>query len=243
MLFRVLPSRRLPRAAAGLLLLLALGGCEDRGWLSPHGNDRALRQGLAEQAAGNYAAAAGSFEAALDGTARTAETRFRLALLLNDKLNDPLGAAHHLRRYLKLAPDGPHAREAKAALERTEITLATSLGGGTLLTRSEALKIKGENTELRKQVTDLQVQLQARISAPATGAPGASVASAAVRAAEAKARASGKTYQVQPGDTPAKIASKVLKNKARYKDILDANYTQLGDPPKKLKPGMTLLIP
>lgn len=224
----------------GLGCLLALGGCEEK-WLGPRQNDRALRQALSQQAAGDYAAASASYEAALDGTPRTADTHFRFAVLLNDKLNDSLGAAYHLRRYLKLAPEGSHAKEAKASLERTEVTLATNFGGGTLLSRSEALKIKAEETELRRRIAELETQLNTRLLAANTTTP--ANASAAVRVAEAKARLSGRTYVVQPGDTLERIAKKALKNKVRVKDLEDANFTQLGSPPKKLKPGMTLLLP
>ena len=230
-----------------IFCLLAPAGCDRaEGLLAPRQRERDLRTAESRRQSGDYRGAAAAYEASLDGTAGSADAHFLLALLLRDRLDDPLGAAYHLHRYLDLAPEGRHAREAKATLGNVETNLATRLGNGTLLTRSEALKIKEDNVVLRKQVGDLQTELASRPPAttgPNAGLPANPVVSAAIRAAQERAKKSGKTYQVQPGDTPAKIALKVYKNKARYKDILDANYNQLGDPPKPLKPGMTLLIP
>lgn len=228
-------------------ILLLLAGCDRaEDLLAPRQRDRAWRNAASRQQAGDYKGAAAAYESALDGTASSADTHFRLALLLNDRLADPLGAAYHFHRYLDLAPEGPHAKEVKVALKNTEDTLATRLGNGALLTRSEALRIRDENVGLRKQISDLQVELASRpvaTAGPSAGMPRDPVVASAIRNAQERAKKSGKTYVVQSGDTPAKIASKVYKNKARFKDILDANYNQLGDPPKPLKPGMTLLIP
>ena len=246
---RVLPFLPPPRAFTllGLFAVVLLPGCErTEGLFAPRQRERDLRTATARQQAGDDRGAAAAFEASLDGTANTADGHFRLALLLNDRLNDPLGAAYHFHRYLDLAPEGKHAREAKTALANVETTLATRLGNGTLLTRSEALKIKEENVVLRRQIGDLQTELTTRppaVSGPTAGLPANPVVSAAIRAAQEKARQSGKTYQVLPGDTPEKIAVKLYRNKARANDILDANYNLLGGSAKKLKPGMTLLIP
>ena len=77
---------------------------------------------------------------------------FRIGLIYADKLNDPVGAVHHFRRYLEILPSGPHAREAKADLDRLELTLATTLAGGTLISHTEAAKLKAENKDLQAQL-------------------------------------------------------------------------------------------
>ncbi len=230
-----------------LPVLLLLPGCDrTEGLLAPRQRERELRTAGSRQQSGDYRGAAEAYEASLDGTPGTADAHFRLALLLNDRLNDPLGAAYHFHRYLDLVPEGKHAKEAKTNLINVETALATRLGNGTLLTRSDALKIKEENVVLQRRIADLQTELTSRPPAttgPTAGLPSNPVASAAIRAAQEKARRSGKTYQVIAGDTPEKIAVKLYRNRARANDILDANYNQLGGSPKKLKPGMTLLIP
>ena len=202
--------------------------------------ERAMDQAKQKQAAGDYAAAANAYERALDGTAKSAEAHFRLALLYDGKLNDPISAVHHLRRYLALAPTGLHVSEANANLSRLQLNLATSLEGGTLISHADALRLKTENAELRKELALRPVTLAA---APVAG-PKSGVESgrAAERDAEKKQPPGARTYKVQPGDTLASIALKFYRNKARTKDIQDANLNAVPNP-KKLKTGQVLIIP
>ena len=216
--------------------VLLLAGC-DR---SPFNDtERSMDQAEQKMAAQDYRGAANSYEKALDGTASTADAHFRLGLLYDGKLDDPVGAVHHFRRYIEFLPNGPHAKEAKANLDRIELTLATSLAGGTLITHSEAVRLKNENK-------DLKAQLAAAVrgaTAPANGpVSGTAAGKAADRAAASKPAPGSRSYVVQPGDTLASIARKFYKNKERAKDIQDANLNAVPDA-KKLHAGMTLIIP
>jgi tetratricopeptide (TPR) repeat protein len=114
-------------------------------------------------AAGDYAKAVSRYEAALDGTAKTADVHYRLALLYDDKVNEPVNAVHHFRRYLALAPNGSHANDAKKFLQRDELALVTSLSGDAVVPRAEAARLRNENLDLRKQLDDLK----AKSAAPA----------------------------------------------------------------------------
>ena len=210
-----------------------LGGCEKLQQFNRA--DRAIDQAEQKQSSGDYRGAVDAYEKALDGTSKTADTHFRLALIYDEKLHDPVGAVHHLHRYLALFPGGPHAREAKTTLERLELTLATSLSGGTLIPRAEANQLKAENVSLRKQL--------AATSNPAMAVgPRPSPAGAVARDAQGRPPPGTRTYVVQRGDTLASIARKFYKNKARARDIQDANQNSVPDP-KKLKLGQTLIIP
>lgn len=233
------PLRRCWRTAPLFVaLLLWLAGC-DR---SPFNDtERALDQAEQKQAAQDYRGAANCYEKALDGTPKTADCHFRLGLLYDGKLNDPVGAVHHFRRYIEFLPTGPHAREAKANLDRIELTLATSLAGGTLITHSEAVRLKNENKELRLQLATRDNP--AATNAPASGLtrPG-TVAGGLESANNRKLPSGSRTYQVQPGDTLASISRKFYKTKVRARDIQDANINTVPDA-AKLKTGMTLIIP
>ena len=213
---------------AGLVASL-VAGCDK----SPFDTrtERSLDQAEHKQAAQDYRGAVNSYEAALDGTVKSADVHFRLGLLYVDKLNEPVSAVHHFRRYLELLPTGPHAREAKANLDRLELTLATTLAGGTLITHTEAAKLKAENKDLKAQ---LALARNPPPGAVTPGAPGAT--------ADHKLAPGSQTYQVQPGDTLASISRKFYKTKARAKDIQDANHNAIPDM-RKLKPGQTLIIP
>ncbi len=215
---------------AGCALAWLLAGCDK----SPFDNrtERSLDQAERKQATQDFRGAVDSYEAALDGTAKSADVHFRLGLIYSDKLNEPVSAVHHFRRYLEILPSGPHAHEARTNLDRLELTLATTLAGGTLISHTEATKLKAENKDLKAQLAS------ARNPPPgggaATGLPGAS--------ADRKPAPGSKTYQVQPGDTLASISRKFYKTKARAKDIQDANHNSVPDM-TKLKPGQTLIIP
>ncbi len=226
-------SRFCPRSYRPVLMAVCvavlLGGCEK----SPFDNrtERSLDQAEQKQASQDFRGAVNSYEAALDGTSKSADVHFRLGLIYADKLNEPVSAVHHFRRYLEILPSGPHAREAKNNLDRLELTLATTLAGGTLISHTEATKLKAENK-------DLKVQLAVARNPP----PGTPTAGASLTAADRKPAPGSKTYQVLPGDTLASISRKFYKTKARAKDIQDANHNSVPDM-TKLKPGQTLIIP
>ena len=63
-----------------------------------------LKDADAKAAEGEFLQAISLYEDALDGTARSADVHYRLALLYDDKMQDPLSAMHHFKRYLTLAP-------------------------------------------------------------------------------------------------------------------------------------------
>ena len=195
-----------------------------------------MDQAEQKQAAQDFRGAANAYEKALDGTPKTADAHFRLGLLYDGKLNDPVGAVHHFRRYLEFLPGGPHAKEAKANLDRIELTLATSLAGGTLITHSEAMKLRADNKDLRAQLA-ARPAMATTTYQPITASNGHAVVDAGK-----KPGPGSHTYQVQPGDTFASISRKFFKTKARAGDIQDANLNSVSSP-TKLKPGMTIIIP
>lgn len=224
-------SARLLALISLTLAAAALPGC-DR---SPFDKtEHALEEGQKKQASGDAQGAANVYERALDGTAKTANTHFRLALLYDEKMGDAIGSIYHLHRYLTLSPNGVHAKEAKANLARLEPILATSLAGGTLVSRAEALKLKAENAELKRQLAE-------RPPGPLPAA-GSEAGKIAARDARRNPAPGTRTYEVRPGDTMASIARKFYKNKARAKDLQDANLNAVPDA-KKLRVGQTLIIP
>jgi len=183
-------------------------------------------------AAGDYRTAVSLYEAALDGTAKTAEVHYKLALLYDDKLKSPLDALHHMDRYLELAPTGAHVRDAKAYKKEGETKLLTQISKGSPATQQEAVRLKNDNQLLREQLTALRAQ---KALPPATvNAKGEAVQKAIPPGA--------RTHTVQAGETLSTIAQKYYKNKTRWKDIQDANFNSL-DGTVKIKPGMTLIIP
>src|SRR5438270_819266 len=120
-------TSRLHILAASFLILVLFSGC-DR--MVTSRNTRLVKEADWKAAQGDYLWAINLYEAALDGTPQSAEVHFKLALLYDDKMNDPLHALHHFKRYLVLNPEGSHAAEAN----EKEIDDPDNLKAGLTLT-------------------------------------------------------------------------------------------------------------
>lgn len=190
----------------------------------------------AKAAEGSYAEAINLYEAALDGTPGSADVHYKLALIYDDKMNDPLNALHHFKRFLALEPTGKRAQEVKGFMKRDELTLLTSLSGDSMVPRAELVSLSNENLNLRKQISEGWAQQKtanaADKEARAKGPPGQKI----------KRTGKERSYTVQRGDTLASISRKFYKSSARWQRILDANADLLTKP-SDLRPGQTLVIP
>lgn len=219
--------------ASIMLTLLSVTSCDRM--ITPR-SSQTVKDADAKAAAGEFLRAVQLYESALDDTKSSADIHYRLGLLYDDKMNDPLNALHHFKRYLTLAPAGAHAIEVKSFMKRDELALVTILSGDAILTHAEAARLKNENLTLRKEIEDQRLRER-------NGA----VAEKAGRAAEKnpganKKPVSGRSYVVQSGDTLASISRKFYKSRAHWQRILRANRDSI-DNPQKLQVGQTLSIP
>src|ERR1700730_7392673 len=126
-------------------LALGVGGCDRM--ISSH-SAQVIKDAESKAADGNYPRAITLYESALDGSAKSADIHYPLPLLYDDKMHDPLNALHHFKRYLTLAPSGPHASEVKNFMKKDELELGTSLSGDSGVSRAEAARLKYENLAL-----------------------------------------------------------------------------------------------
>src|SRR5437764_9249774 len=145
----------LKKFATALALGLALGSGSCDRMITPR-SAQIIKDAENKTADGNYLRAITLYESALDDSPRAADVHYRLALLYDDKMHDPLHALHHFKRYLTLAPSGPHANEVKNFMKKSELELGTSLSGDAVVSRSEAARLKNENLALRKELDDLR---------------------------------------------------------------------------------------
>lgn len=187
-----------------------------------------------KSAQGDFARAINLYEAALDDSPRCAEIHYKLALLYDDKLNDPISALHHFKRYLALSPNGSHASDVKNSIKRDEVAALTILSGDSVVPRAEAARLRNENLNLHKE-------LEAR-SATFRSAPDKSRARDLKPGKTASTKSGGRTYIVQSGDTLASISRKFYKSSARWEKILNANKESIHNP-ENLKVGQSLVIP
>jgi LysM repeat protein len=222
---------------AALCLGLALGGAACDRMITPR-STQVIKDAESKIADGNYLRAITLYESALDGSAKSADIHYRLALLYDDKMHDPLHALHHFKRYLTLAPTGPHANDVKNFMKKDELELGTSLSGDSVVSRAEAARLKNENQTLRKEVEDQRARLHASTEKiPSNNGPEGKIESASK-----KTPGKSRTYVVREGDTLASISRKFYKSSGRWKKIRDANRSIVPDP-GKLKAGQTLTIP
>ena len=90
------------------------------------------------------------------GTAATAEIHYKMALLYDDKLKNPLAATYHFQRYLELKPEGSHAKEVRSFIQEDNLKLVSSLSHGALMSQEDAARLKNDNLLLRKQIVELR---------------------------------------------------------------------------------------
>lgn len=211
-----------------VVIALLTGGC-DRMITPKHAQQ--LKDAEAKAANGDFARAISLYESALEDRPTDAEVHYKLALLYDDKMSDPLNALHHFKRYLAVAPNGARANDVKKFVKRDEVALLTSLSGDAVISRAEATRLRNENLSLRKDLDEARGRSHLATTEPSPNA------------AKTKGHVTGKqTYVVAHGDTLASISRKFYKTSTRWKQILDANHDVI-DNPKKLAAGQTLVIP
>jgi tetratricopeptide (TPR) repeat protein len=215
------------RVCVFLLFVCGLAGCDRIG------NSRyaqLMQDADNKSAQGDFERAVNLYEAALDDSPRGAEVHYKLALLYDDKLNDPVSALHHFKRYLALNPNGSHAKDVNDSIKRDEIAALTALSGDSVITRAEAARLRNENLGLHKQLEERAASRTAleKLEAADARKPGT--------------KKGGQTYVVQSGDTLVSISRKFYKSSKRWKAILEANKKNIRDP-KDLIVGQTLVIP
>lgn len=145
--------RILQYATVSVVTMIFFSGCD---LLTVSQTSRNLREGNDAVSRGEVQRAVQYYESALDGTMLSAEAHYRLGLLYEDQLKNPVAALHHFERYLELAPQGQFARDVKAYATRLRLAIVSNLADGSVIPAREAARLKNENLELQKQVAELK---------------------------------------------------------------------------------------
>src|SRR3954469_19973269 len=186
-------AKYFPKKIATALLVglaLGIGGC-DR--MIPPRSAQIIKDAENKTADGNFLRAITLYESALDDSPRAADVHYRLALLYDDKMPEPLHALHPFKSYLTLAPSGPHANEVKNFMKKDELELGTTLSGDTVVSRAEAARLKNENLALHKEVDEYRARHPTEKAAE-------------IKPVDKKTGPPGRTYVVREGDTLASIS-------------------------------------
>ena len=222
-------SNKLPIFALAIACVVDLAGC-DRMMTSRHA--QLVKDADTKSAQGDFLRAINLYEAALDDSPHCADVHYKLALLYDDKMKDPLNALHHFKRYLVLSPNGTRANEVKNLIKHDEIALVTSFSGDSVVTRAEAARLRNENLNLRKELEERSANPRSASQTPPPIEP----------TKTASKKSGGQTYIVRSGDTLVSISRKFYKTPARWKKILEANRKNIENS-EKLKVGQSLIIP
>lgn len=225
--------------SAGLVLLFLASGLAGCNRMMTPRSSQVVKDADARAANGDFLHAINLYESALDGSAGAADIHYRLALLYDEKMNEPLNALHHFKRYLTLAPTGPRANEVKAFMKRDELALVTNMSGDSVVTRAEAARLKNENLSLRKDLEERAAQ--ARLAAASEKAARGRHSEKATSAASSS-KSAPRSHVVESGDTLFSLSRKYYGSPSRWKEIRSANRKSL-DASGKLKVGQTVTIP
>jgi LysM repeat protein len=119
--------------------------------------------------AGNTAAAAAQYEAALGENPKLAQAHYELGVLYGDKLNDPVDSIYHFKQYLALAPGSDKTDQVKEEIDKQSQAFAASLPSAAPAAGNNAdfAQLQSENATLKKQVADAThtiEHLQAQLS-------------------------------------------------------------------------------
>lgn len=224
-----------------LIFWLLCSGCERPSFINKFGFHTNLRE-QAEQAEahGNYQQALDVYEKCLNGTSQDPEAHYRMALIYDSKLQDPIGALYHFQRFVEKKSNDSRLKEVAKNMKRLRLLLASQLSEGVVVSRADAIRLRNENLQLQAQLALLRSQktprtIQGKIAKGFSSNP-------ITRVAEQLVGAETRTYTVESGDTLAMISKKFYKTPNRWRDIADANQNQLNGS-THLKVGMTLIIP
>jgi tetratricopeptide (TPR) repeat protein len=216
------------------LAVVTLTGC-DR--LFQQKGEDALNMAREKEKEGDYRDAIRWYEASLDGTPQTADAHYSMALIFDDKLDEPIAALDHFQRYLELDPTGDHAADAKNFADQDKFKLVNILSNGNFMPQQDAIRLKNQNLDLQKALTEARKEL-ADMRATSRQTPGSHAADPIQKPIPPGAR----TYTVESGDTLRSISRTFYKTGARWQEIQDANFGPV-DGTVKLRVGMTLVIP
>lgn len=225
-------------------------------------------RGQNELRRGNYEEAMNAFLKVAEKRRDAPESHFELGRIYLEKMNDPVEAIHHFRKYLELKPDTKASPMVRQMIGTAQIKLAASIPESPFENNARRIeledllrKLQNENLELKKKLdaavqrADKLQQMQS-VSVERTPEPPRigyathqtlSESGSAVRAAPRPAKIEVKkdipsTYTVQAGDTLTNISRKIYGTVNRRKDIFKANSDKLATP-DALRPGQILRLP
>jgi len=203
----------------------------------------------------NHEDAIKAFHQALEVNPRSSAAHKELGILYEKHENDPAAAIYHYRRFLKLNPDSPIAKDISDRVAGCQIDLVEEMRetGANERRRQETTdlkdklthltqqfeKVRHENDVLRKRLTGINPRL-ANVTPPPTPTQPTSQKSTSPKTTVQPYKpkpATPRQHKVKPNDNPTKIAQKYAIPLQR---LMAANP---GLNPRRMQVGQMLKIP
>lgn len=250
-------SRLFVHLSAGALLLALSAGCSDRMAEMRENRDPLVRKGRDLRAGGEIDLALKAYNEALDRRGDMPQAHFETAVIYHQQKHDFIRAIYHYQRFIELSPESKKKPLVDAEIQRARLEFAASLPQRPSEAVQAIATMEKEREMLRSRIADLQRDVDrlngrtntttsavvAAVPAHANAAGAATNRAVVAVATNVAATVSAATtYQVQPGDTLAKIARTYYRDPGMAGAIFDANRSILKTE-RDLKPGQRLTLP
>lgn len=198
-----------------------------------------------------------------------AESHLEVGLLFHEKIGDPIAAIYHFRRFIELKPNSPQADLVRQRIDAAMRDFARTLPAQPLENQARRNDLMEVVERLQAENANLKAALAAArfpgpmataappparpapASAPTPAAPGGLVIERAPMATAPNEPATqplspptapARTHVVVRGDTLYSLAQRYFGNRARWRDIFEANRGRMRSE-NDLQIGMELVIP
>jgi LysM repeat protein len=213
-------------------------------------NDSAYDRGRAHLRQGNEEPALDEFLSVTRRIVQSPQSHIEVGRLLMKLENrrDPVAAIYHYRRFIELSPESKEAATVEQLIVTAEREIIRKLPGEPYIEHLEALRLREENSRLKRELADMRVRLGLPLDTadalqPLSTAAGPtsppSVHPAPVKPSEPSV---ARTHVVQQGDSLYAISRKFYGDSAHIDLIYNANRDVLINK-RSLKIGQKLRIP
>ena len=149
---------------------LALAGCNQSADKDPAQTDSDsnpnYKQAQQDLDSDNPQAAVADYQAALAANPKLPGAHYELGMIYANKLNDPISAIYHFKRFLDLSPNTDKKDQVQAIIDKQGAAFASSLPNAGP-SADDMAKAQSENAALKKEVDDANTtiaQLQAKLT-------------------------------------------------------------------------------
>lgn len=109
----------------------------------------------------DYREAVNLYEEVLRENPSMAKAHFELGLIYNDKVNDPISAIYHFRKFLRLKPNSERGKTVQEWISRAELAIASSQPNSPMESTEQFVELQKENLILKNTNEKLQQELAA----------------------------------------------------------------------------------